>query len=302
MKRKIFKIVIWGLGKIYNTHINILKCLELRKEIEIVALTATDIPNFYSVDGYPLIKPCDLSEIQYDYVIIMNDKYLEEIATATLKNGALRKQILTYRMLDIPFLDFREYIKLKESRISIISNNCWGGMIYHTLGMECCSPFKNLFVEDRDYIKLLQNFKYYLQCELKFKHYMIDIHSKERYPVMVLDDILIHCNHESIPEQAVQNWNRRRVKINYENLFIEMYTESKESIHQFLELNQYPKKVCFTPFSNVREDVIQLSLYPGQEEFYQVVNSSAGIGNNSLNYRIIDLLNGKIIYRNKVYR
>jgi len=111
-----------------------------------------------------------------------------------------RDKLVTYRVLEIPRFRFDQYIKLKESRVSIVSNNCWGGLIYHTLGMECLSPFKNLYLEDADYLKLLGNLKYYLNCDLQFQEYAIEIHSGAKYPVMRLDDVSVHCNHAETAE------------------------------------------------------------------------------------------------------
>ena len=292
-----YKIVIWGVGNIYNKHVNLLKYFEMTNQIKVVALTATQVPNFHYVDGYPVIFPYDLKNIYYDYIIVMNDKYYKDIIMEAEKYGVLREKVLPYRIIEIPFFDFQEYMTLKESKISIISNNCWAGIVYHTLGLECCSPFKNLFVEDEDYIKLLQNLEYYMLCDLEFNRFEVDIHSNQKYPVMNLGDINIHCNHDSVAENAIENWNRRRQNLNYDNLFIEIYTEKKEIANRFLELKQYSKKICIVPFAGDKKGLVQLKLYPGQKEFYEVVNSSANIGRNSLNYKIIDLLNLRFMQR-----
>ena len=292
-----YKIVVWGLGSVYNKHLNLLKYYEFNAQFQVVALTATKIPRYDIIDEYPVIKADSLFEIAFDYIIVMNDKNYKEIMNEAINQGIPKEKILPYRILEIPFLKFDEYIRLKESNISIISNNCWGGMVYYTLGIECCSPFKNLFLEDSDYIKLLENIYDYLSLDLKFLRYDIDMHSHKKYTVMELGDVLFHCNHDSEPEFAIKSWKRRREKINYNNLFIEMYTVNEKVADRFLELKQYSKKICFTPFKKKSKEIIQLSLYPGQKEFYEVVNSTAGIGSNSLDYRILDLLNGRVVYR-----
>ena len=40
-------------------------------------------------------------------------------------------------------------------------------------------------------------------------------------------------------------------------------------------------------------------MFPGQREFWETVNSSASLGKNSCNYKILDMLNGKKAYRNR---
>lgn len=296
----VYKIIVWGFGGIYNSHVNLLRYFEEEKAIQVVALTATGLPGFCSIDGYPLVEVKNLSHIYYDYIIVMSDDHFRDIVKMAVSYGISESRILPYRILDIPFLDFEEYIRLKESNITIISNNCWGGVVYHTLGLECRSPFKNLFLEDADYIRLLQNLRYYMECDMQFGEYKVDVHSKEKYPVMMLGDVSIHCNHDKIPECAIEKWNRRKQKMNYENLFIEMYTEEEEAADEFLELKQYACKVCFTPFWKEKEGLVQLKLYPGQKEFYEVVNSNASLGGNSVDYRIIDLLKTNIVPRYEV--
>lgn len=287
-----YKIVIWGIGSTYNKHVNTLQFLESREEIEIVALTASKLPPFATVDGYPLIAYSELRLIPYDYIIVMSDIYFSEIVKLAMEKGALRSQLIPYRILDIPSLNFNEYIKLKESNISIIASNCWGGLICKTLGLECLSPFKNLFFEDDDYIRLLQNMKYYLAKELTFVRYKEYTYTKQIYPVMKLEDIQVHCLHYKNPEEAISNWNRRRLKINYQNLFVEMYTEREDVMKQFLSLDQYKKKVCFVPFDSSGQ-AFKLDLYPGQIWFWESVNTNTTNETNCLSYNMIDLLNNK---------
>lgn len=168
-------------------------------------------------------------------------------------------------------------------------------MIYHTLGMECLSPFKNLYLEDADYLKLLKNLKYYLNCKLEFKEYAIEIHSKETYPVMCLHDITVHCNHSKTHEDAISNWERRVKKINWDNIFIEMYTESSFFAHEFSKLDHFQKKICFVPFEIHDESQMQLKTLREGQEFYQVVNDNAG--NSGLTYFPWELLELSRNYR-----
>ena len=51
---------------------------------------------------------------------------------------------------------------LQSRRLSIVANNCWGGLASHRLGMESHSPFKGLYIPERDYLRLLSRFDQYL--------------------------------------------------------------------------------------------------------------------------------------------
>ena len=109
---------------------------------------------------------------------------------------------------------------------------------------------------------------------------------------MMLDDVKIHCNHDTDPHEAVEKWNRRKIKINYDNLFLEMYTESVDTMNAFLELKGYKRGICFVPFKTEIKNTYQLALYPEQDHFWQAVNSNAGNGANSIAYNSLKLLAG----------
>ena len=59
--------------------------------------------------------------------------------------------------------------KLKNQNFTIISNNCWGGMIYESYNLRKNSPTVGLFIMPKDYIKFIKNLKKYLIIKLTFK-------------------------------------------------------------------------------------------------------------------------------------
>lgn len=294
------RLLLWGIGAIYNQMKNIISWYELKGQIQVVAVTAKELPVYERLDDYPIVSPDKVMDLEFDYIVIMSNKYYDSIKTEVMSvYGVSANKFLKYRILQIPGLDFEEYIKLKESNLSIVSNNCWGGVIYHTLGLECLSPFRNLFVLDRDYLKLLQNLEWYMKCEPQMDHWSVDIHSGERYPVLTLDDVKIHCNHTQDSEQAITDWKRRAKRFNYENVLVEMYTESVDVAEEFSNISGYERKICFVPFKgDCVKGFVHLDLLPGQKEFWEAVNSNATIGKNGLEYDIIKLLlYGQISYR-----
>ncbi|MDP4121032.1 MAG: DUF1919 domain-containing protein [Bacillota bacterium] len=107
--------------------------------------------------------------------------------------------------------------QLKNYDFSIICSNCIGGIIYHRLGLKFLSPTINLFIYQNDYLKFVLNLKDYLEKELMF------IETDEKYPVAKLGDITIYFNHYKTDEEARESWNKRKERINYNNLFIIMY-------------------------------------------------------------------------------
>ena len=53
---KPYKLILWGLGKEYNSHVMCLKHQESLNEIRINAVTANEIPHYSRIDGWPLIE------------------------------------------------------------------------------------------------------------------------------------------------------------------------------------------------------------------------------------------------------
>lgn len=198
-----YKFVLYGLGAVYNRLFNNIKYYEAIGVIEIVAVTDKYFCQVSYVDNYSLIQPKDIITIEYDYIVILSNKFFGEIRQELMEIGVASQEILSYRFLEIPNVDVERYIQLKNSNISIVSNNCWGGIIYKTLGLECLSPFKNLFLNDEEYLKLLRRLPYYLSCEPSFYKYVYDDSRNMEYPVLLLDDISVYCNHDTDAEEAI---------------------------------------------------------------------------------------------------
>lgn len=285
-----YKFILWGLGATYNRLLNGIKYFETTGAIEIVAVTDTYYSYGTYVDDYLLVKPSDIEKLEYDYIVILNSGSFAIIRQELIEMGVGSEKILSYRFLEIPNINIDRYIALKNSNLSIVSNNCWGGIIYKTLGLECLSPFKNMFFEDEEYLKLLKGLTHYLSYEPAFYKYVCDKERNIEYPILVVDDVLVHCNHDTDAQEAIIKWKRRIKKFNFQNVFAEMYTESRKIAEQFGQLDQYPKRVCFVPFSMKSPFLMELQMYETQRLFWETVNSNASGGANALKYNPVDLL------------
>jgi uncharacterized protein (DUF1919 family) len=114
----------------------------------------------------------------------------------------IKKQLKTLSIL----IDKKIYTK---KDFVIISNNCWGAELYKRIGIEYNTPFVGLYVFGPDYLKLLESFDYYLECELSFQKTSKWITGSFHYPVGMLDDIEIHFLHYKDNEEAKFKWDRR---------------------------------------------------------------------------------------------
>lgn len=146
-----------------------------------------------------------------------------------------------------------EQSKLENTNFSIISQNCIGSIMYHDLNEKFCSPTINMLFEANDFIKFLTNIKMYLCEEIIFKE------QNEMYPVGMLKDIEIKFVHYKTKEEALEKWNIRKKRINWDNLFIIACDDNmtEETIKMFQEL-KFKNKILFT---NNKNHIIKDSIY-----------------------------------------
>lgn len=120
--------------------------------------------------------------------------------------------------------------RLKNKNFTILCSNCIGGIIYHHLNMEFLSPTVNLWIRQYDFVKFIKRPKWYLAQPLQF------IETKYSFPVAMLGDIKIHFNHSTSSAEAANDWNRRKERINWDNLYVILYDRDNLSREQVLSL------------------------------------------------------------------
>ena len=54
-----------------------------------------------------------------------------------------------------------------HKKISIISQNCIGGVFYHDMNEKFLSPTINLYFDAYDFLKFVKNISYYLSLDIK---------------------------------------------------------------------------------------------------------------------------------------
>lgn len=295
------RIIIWGCGLGYNKYINAIKYQELLGNIEVIGITAKD-ELYACIDGYPFIPIKDIDVTKVDYIIVTSEEYFEQICEMAMQVLSIEKErIVKGRVFLYPMFDFKEYIELRKSNVSIIANNCWGGLAYHQLGMEFSSPFINMFVKDEEYLKLLNNLRGYLNEKLKFHKFAYENVLQREYPVCLLNDIELHFNHYVSMEEVEEKWNKRVKRINWDNVFIMMFTEDESVAARFAQI-PYEDKICFVPFESKYESVYSLSLAEKlmpRKPFYKLVNGI--IEGTFSDYNLIELLNKGKIDKNRYY-
>ena len=113
---------------------------------------------------------------------------------------------------------------------------------------------------------------------------------EKSFPICSCGDIKLFFNHYDDFESAREYWEKRKVRINWENILVMMYSDKPEILEQFTKL-PYKKKICFTtlkyldPSIHCIEAVESINCIP----LWKIVNNF--LANNTLcYYDVLDLL------------
>ncbi|OOF63505.1 DUF1919 domain-containing protein [Rodentibacter pneumotropicus] len=193
----------------------------------------------------------------------------------------LSKIKTTVNQLQRKFINHQLKSRLKNHGMTVISANCVGAFVLHDLGEPFNSPFVNLYLSPKNFIRYLQNIDFYQRQSLEF------ISSKKNYPIGKLADIEIHFMHYRDEQEAREKWQTRSARINPDNLFIIMTDKdgtqgiTYENLVAFDQL-PFKNKVVFThkPYPELRT-----AFYiKGFEQHNQVGDLFAFSGWNGMKY------------------
>ena len=269
--------VLWGMGKVFFQSINVMKYHELCGGLKVVGVTSNKAA-FKETVNWPVVNKEELTHVEFDLLIVMAEKDFVNIKKEAIDMGIAKEKIISYRALNVPQIDFKSYITLLKNPVSIFANNCWGGMTYHSLGLQFSSPFVNLFLSDEDYVKFLQDPQYYIEKKLIWKEEGYNKDLGIHYPICTCGDIVLYFNHYKSFELADKSWEERKRRINWNNLFIMMYTENVSIAERFSEL-PYLKKICFVPFETAKNSLCFVDFIKNKKmeglPFYAIVNGMA---------------------------
>lgn len=145
--------------------------------------------------------------------------------------------------------------KINNLDFTIISNNCWGGICYEYFGLKKLSPTVGLYIFSNDYIKFIYNLKEYLSKpmifityeESKYKNILLK-RGHTNVPIGLLGDVEIIFLHYLDEKSALEKWERRTKRVNYNNLIIKYSNQnysSYEDIEKIIKL-ELGKKIIFS--------------------------------------------------------
>lgn len=170
---------------------------------------------------------------------------------------------------------------------TIISNNCWAGIVYQHYNLGYDSPTIGCYFFAEDYIKFISNLKYYLNLDMSFISYDRSRHKDElsrkkqtMVPIGVLDDVEIVFLHYHSEEDVLEKWNRRKERIHWDNLFFkfsEMNQCRFEHLKLFDEMSLENKLVLVSQDYKLKSQIIVKSFTRKLEVYDDTTNFREGI-------------------------
>lgn len=189
---------------------------------------------------------------------------------------------------------------VKNQDFSIISNNCWAGTVYQYLDMPYLSPTAGLYFFAPDYIKFVSDLHHYLNSPLVFidakesKYYEELKRKKETERIIgVIDDVEIVFLHYKSKEEAKEKWERRKARVNYNNIilkFSRMNMCSEKELEAFDSLPFANKIIINNRITTKYKSEIHLNLpdneygiirdnepFPGKLKLKKILNNANSV-------------------------
>lgn len=144
--------------------------------------------------------------------------------------------------------------QLRNTSVSIISNDCFSSFMYRFYGIPFNSPFAGLFVMPDDYLALLEHPEVMTQSmtmtDSTHSRYapQLDVAAKG-YPLGILPGgIEIHFLHYGSADEALEKWTRRTRRIDWNNCIVKFSQNNGCTLGHIRRFDALPyaHKVCFT--------------------------------------------------------
>lgn len=139
--------------------------------------------------------------------------------------------------------------------VTILSQNCIGGVFYHDMGMQFLSPTINTFIPEPGYLRMVLNLREYMAMEPEMRW-------GEEYPIGTLGDVELHFMHYDTCREARESWCRRAARINYDRILVLCTDRDGFDDEAYALWKQIPyPKVLFTAHPEYTEDALYYPEY-----------------------------------------
>ena len=287
------RVLVWGTGAYFHLYFNHLLHMRELGQVELVAITGRDVPEVASIDGIPVLAREEAVALAFDLVVVMSTKYYPQIRDEVTQTwGVCGEKVVSCELLCVPRIDLRRWLELRDSHVSVISNHHWGGLVCDQLQLRRRSPFCDLFVREDDFFRLLSDPRRYVEnTPLEFVERRVDTTGRA-YPMMRLDDVALHFNNSTTPDEARAAWEQQKASVNWDNVMVALCTTKPAHAEHLEGLVGYDKRVCFVPFECDLAHALRIPQAPGETWFFNTVNGSAAKGTLNYCYDPVELLLG----------
>ena len=94
--------------------------------------------------------------------------------------------------------------QFSDADFSVVSNNCWGAHIYEQARLPYRTPFVGLFMQPRDYLRMVQDIQVIFDTPLRFTR-----ETDRAHPVGKLGELTLYFLHYKSEAAAADAWTRR---------------------------------------------------------------------------------------------
>ena len=159
--------------------------------------------------------------------------------------------------------------KIKNKNLTIISNNCWAGIFYRNNNLEYCSPTLGMFFIAEEYIKFIYEMKKYINADINFitieESKYCDYLKMIQYDGLIakildLEICFLHYDNEI---EAREKWNRRKQRINWDNILFKFNDQNLCSYDNLKKFDEFKakNKICFTSKKYPELNTIQIKKF-----------------------------------------
>lgn len=176
------------------------------------------------------------------------------------------------------FMDYRTKLRklffffarilIRNTDITLISNNCIAGCVLHDLGLKFNTPTINLYIPFPDYIFFLQNLKDIVNSKME------DITGDNQCPVGLLGGgVRVYFLHYKSFAEGINAWRKRAKRIKWRNIYVVLVERdgcTKNDIHEFSKLH-YRNKIALTHKKYPINNSFQIKGFENEKELGNIM-------------------------------
>lgn len=155
----------------------------------------------------------------------------------------------------VPLTRERLRHELVVDDFTIISNNCWAGMVYESYNMRKLTPTVGMFIMPSDYIRFVSSLSSYLEQNIEFlqpdeSKWRIKLRNNDnwgKYLIGRVGDVELHMLHHHDIATARRKWESRIERVNYDRILYKFNDQNDASEENLAAFDALPleHKVIF---------------------------------------------------------